>query len=164
MEIALITARQCIIMLAMMAIGFVAFRIKMLDKTSSSHISNFLMSVVVPCLIVNSLQQDYDKETLKGYFLALILAIAAHILAIIVAYVVIRNKKNESSINIARFAVIYSNAGFIAFPVYVADVAAVIFKSLTFLLLILNVFLTLPVKFPLPVIVTVAVPAFILFL
>ncbi|MBE6883091.1 MAG: AEC family transporter [Ruminococcaceae bacterium] len=117
MEIALITARQCIIMLAMMAIGFVAFRIKMLDKTSSSHISNFLMSVVVPCLIVNSLQQDYDKETLKGYFLALILAIAAHILAIIVAYVVIRNKKNESSINIARFAVIYSNAGFIAFPV-----------------------------------------------
>ncbi|MBQ2755270.1 MAG: AEC family transporter, partial [Oscillospiraceae bacterium] len=117
MEIALITARQCVIMLALMAVGFVAFKIKILDKTSSSHISNFLMSVVVPCLIINSLQQDYSKETLKGYFLALILSIAAHILAIIIAQIVIRNKNKEASKNIARFAVIYSNAGFIAIPI-----------------------------------------------
>ncbi len=120
MEIALITGRQCIIMLALMAVGFTAFKLNVLDKNSSAQISNFLMSIVVPCLIISSLQQEYTRETLGGYLLALAIAIAAHIIGIAVAYLVLRNRENSLDINIARFATIYSNAGFIAFPVVAA--------------------------------------------
>ena len=117
MEIALITGRQCIIMLALMAVGFTAFKLNILDKNSSSRLSNFLMSVVVPCLIIESLQQEYTHETLNGYFLAFGIAVAAHIVGMVVARLVLRNRENSVDINIARFATIYSNAGFIAFPV-----------------------------------------------
>lgn len=120
MDIALITGRQCIIMLALMVVGFAAFKLNILNKNTSAQISNFLMSFVVPALTIGSLQQDYTTETLKGYFLAFAIAIATHIIGIVIAYLVLRNPKNTLDINIARFASIYSNAGFIAFPIVTA--------------------------------------------
>ena len=117
MEIALITLRQCIIMLVLMAVGFTAFKVNILDKNSSARLSNFLMTIVTPCLIIESLQQEYTRETLGGYFLALGISISAHIIGIAIALLVIRNRKKSSDVNIARFAAIYSNAGFIALPV-----------------------------------------------
>ncbi len=110
----LIVSKQLCIMFILMMVGFVCRRIRIIDHHSNNALSNLLLLVVTPSLILNSFQIERTTQLLKEVFLCMGLALLAHILMIIIAQIVIPDTHPSASME--RISAIYSNCGFIGIP------------------------------------------------
>ncbi len=107
---------QIAIMFLIMLIGIICYRIRLIDQNTNKKLSDIVLMLVNPILILISYQREYDSTLLTGLLISLVMAVATHIFAIIIGYVIIRGNKHETDLAIERFAVIYSNCGFIGIP------------------------------------------------
>lgn len=104
------------IMLLMMAVGWVAARKGMLTEQGSSEITRLLLEIVTPCLIVNSfLSSPSGAASGFSMLLAFLLSFLAIGLAIGLSFCFFR-KQPENRQPVLRFAIIFSNAGFMGLP------------------------------------------------
>lgn len=114
MEFSLVVLNQVIVMLLLMSVGGLCFKLKLVSAEANKNITNIVLYIVSPMVILNSFLSPFkkDKALLLGY--AFLLAIISHVIAIAVSYIFLRKKSER--LPIERFAVIYSNCGFMAFP------------------------------------------------
>lgn len=123
MEIAGIVTNQVIIMFLLIILGYVITKLKLVTKGGSKELSNILVMVVTPCVLIKSYSKEFEPALAWGLFKCLIFSIVIHILAIVIANIMI--KKNETSrYRIERFSVVYSNCGFMAIPLLQAALGA----------------------------------------
>lgn len=115
MSLANIALDQILIMFSIILIGFICYKVKLIDALMNKHLSNMLLMLVSPILIFNSYIRDFSPELLKGLLISLGLAVLTHIIAIIVTYGILRGKTNKDLV-IERFSAIYSNCGFMGIP------------------------------------------------
>lgn len=107
--------KQVIIMFVLIVTGIVSAKKNIITEKSAKQIANFILIVVTPSLIIHSYQRDFDASQLYNLVLAFVLAVLSHVVAI--GYVTFFIKKREDAeYRIERFAAVYSNAGFLAFP------------------------------------------------
>ena len=102
-------------MLIIMVLAFVCYRRKIVNQEGIRSVSNLLLMIVNPCLIITVYQTDYDARLVKGLLIAFAAAFAAHVIAIIIARFLIP-EKNNPNYYLDRFGSIYSNCGFIGIP------------------------------------------------
>ena len=119
MELGIIVAKQVIIMFILIGIGIIAFKKEIVTIEATNSYSNFLLMFVVPALIINAYQRGMIKEQLVGLGYSFILAVVFHIMAILVVNMIIK-KREDSNYRVERMGAIYSNCGFMAFPVLLA--------------------------------------------
>ncbi|MFA9462902.1 MAG: AEC family transporter [Velocimicrobium sp.] len=115
MTYALLTLEQVTAMLCIAVITIVIYKRKLIEKESSKSFSNLLLMVINPVLIFESFQQEYTKERLQGFLIAIILSCVTFLFMIMVSSILIRKQKNEEA-GVERFACIYSNCGFVGIP------------------------------------------------
>lgn len=106
---------QLIKMVVIMVLAVFCYRIKLLNQEGNRNLSNLLLMVVNPCLIVTTYQTDYEPRLVKGLLLAFAAAFAAHMIGIFIARIAIRQKGNKDYA-IDRFGSVYSNCGFMGIP------------------------------------------------
>lgn len=106
---------QLLKMLIIMILAFFCYKKKIVSQEGNKSISNLLLMVVNPCLIITTYQIDYEPRLVKGLMIAFLAAIAAHIIAILIAHFFIPAANNPEYC-LERFATIYSNCGFIGIP------------------------------------------------
>ncbi len=123
MEIAGVVANQVIIMFLLIITGYVITKFKMFTKGGSKELSNLLMMVVTPCVLIKSYSKDFEPELAIGLLKCLVFSLAIHIVAIILANIIIK-KKQDYRYRIERFLVVYSNCGFMAIPLLQAALGA----------------------------------------
>lgn len=110
METALIVLRQIAIMFLLALAGFILFRSGKLTKEGSRNITNLLVYIAIPSVIINSFLAERTQQKLNGFVLSMVLGLGLLILAILVARLCFPRDE------IADFAVSFSNAGFIGIP------------------------------------------------
>lgn len=113
---------QVIIMVILVAVGFICNKTGILPDDTERPLSNFLLSVVLPALIIDSYQREYSSSQVYGLLIAFALAIISHLVGIAVSYIFVRKK--SKTLGIERFAVIYSNCGFMAIPLINATIGS----------------------------------------
>ena len=106
---------QLLKMFFIMVLAFVCFKIRLVDQNGNKTVSNLLLLVVNPILIITVYQTEYDPELVRGLLLAFAAAAATHILGIIISTLLIRPKAGADYC-IERFNAMYSNCGFIGIP------------------------------------------------
>lgn len=106
---------QLLKMFFIMVLAFVCYRIRLVDQNGNKTVSNLLLLIVNPILIITVYQTEYDPELVRGLLLAFAAAAATHILGIIISTLLIRPKA-ETDYCIERFNAMYSNCGFIGIP------------------------------------------------
>lgn len=106
---------QLLKMLLLMLVGVFCARKNLITEEGNRCISNFLLMIVNPCLIISVYQVDFDSRLAKGLLLSLVAAVIAHILAFIISGVLIRPDGNPEY-TLDRYAAAYSNCGFIGIP------------------------------------------------
>ena len=106
---------QLVKMLIILIVGIVCVRIGLVSKEGSKTISNLLLMLVNPILIIMVYQTDYDPILVKGLLFSFVAAFISHILAILVSKLLFRDKEDPNSM-INQFAAVYSNCGFIGIP------------------------------------------------
>ena len=106
MELALICAQQVIVLFLLIGVGTLAVKTGVLKLKHKQPLSNLLVNIVVPAMIVNSYQMEFSLEILRNLLAAfgtvLTLALPA--------------RRKNSRTAIFRFASIFSNAAYMGFP------------------------------------------------
>lgn len=116
MTLALTAFHQIIIMFFIIIIGVIIYKVRLVDKETNRKLADLVLMLVNPIVIFISYQRKFEATLLTGLLISLVLAFFTHILGIIVSNIVLRKKNHEADIAIERFAVIYSNCGFIGIP------------------------------------------------
>ena len=116
MELAVILLKQVVIMLVYLFVGFACFKVGLITKEGNKSISNLVLYVTNPLLILVSYQQDFSAKLLKGLGQTFLLTVIGYVIFIALATLFIKNKKDRMS-EIERFSVIYSNCGFMGIPI-----------------------------------------------
>lgn len=110
----MILMNQVFIMFLLLAVGFLLYKIRLVDQRTTKQMTSIVLHLVTPALILNTYQMDYDTSLTKNMLLGFLLsAIGIGIGMIISNLARIRNKK---SLSIERFTVIFTNCGFMAIP------------------------------------------------
>ena len=115
LESLLVVARQVGILFALMAVGFVCNKRRLLTGEAVKGMVDVLMLIVTPCVIVHAFQRPYEPHLMKGLALALGIAVSAHLLGIAITTAIFR-MKDLGRRSVLRFAVTFSNAGFMGIP------------------------------------------------
>ena len=115
-------AAQVGVLFALMAVGAVCRRVRLVDEASAKGIVNVLLLVVTPCLIIDSFQRPFDSSMMHGFFWAFAIAVSAHVAIILFARLFSRG--GDRSRPVLRLAMVFSNAGFMGIPLEQAILGA----------------------------------------
>jgi hypothetical protein len=111
----LLIVNQILKMLIILLIGYLCYKLGLIDQHGNTTMANLLLMVVNPLVAVMSLQTDYRPELLHGLAMAYLLAILSHIIEILISQLLIRKNGNDECA-IERFSCVYANCGFIGIP------------------------------------------------
>lgn len=134
---------QVFILFLLMAAGFAAAKLRILDEGTVAKLSRFLVVFVVPCLVVVSMQKPLSPELRSEAFLVLGLSFASYALAFPLAFLLSRLMRLEGPrAGVHSFAAVFSNVAFMGFPVlqglfgkdilFAASIATMPFQLLAF--------------------------------
>lgn len=115
MKLAGIALEQVIIMLIIIVLGFVLTKLKVISVDSKKSLSNILVYLVVPFMIINSYMSEYNKEILVNLGYTFLVSFIVLLLGVIISLVFTLLFKTDNR-PIIRFAMMFSNAAYMGFP------------------------------------------------
>ena len=90
MEIVQITVEQIIVMFLLIVVGVICYQTKILDSQKSRVLSDVLIKVITPALIIDSFQREFEMELLRGFLISIALTALSLSLAYLIGRVLIR--------------------------------------------------------------------------
>ena len=115
MELALICAQQVVVLFLLMATGTVAVKTGVLKPENKQALSNLLVYLVVPAMILNSYRMEFSAEILRNLLAAFGMSVLAICIGTAITLVLTARRK-DSRAPIFRFATVFSNAAYMGFP------------------------------------------------
>ena len=110
---------QVLILFLMIGTGFVLGKLHLITHKGVVSMSNLLMYVVSPCILIVVFQRPLETETFHNFWVALLAALVIHGINILVSELVIRDRDPMRK-SFFRFSAIFSNCGFLAVPLQTA--------------------------------------------
>ncbi len=95
--------------------GFILRKAKIGGDALALSITNIILYVSTPAMLINAFLREFDSELLKNMLAVFILSFLAHCIFALVTYAVIR-KKDGVDVRVYRFASIFANAGYMGIP------------------------------------------------
>lgn len=114
----LTVGQQVLILFALMAVGFVLGKVRLMDDRGSLAITNLVMYAVSPAMMVVAFQRERNTADLHNFLMCLLLAVVFHAVSILLARVLIRGKDGPAGI--LQFGAVFSNCGFMGYPLMAA--------------------------------------------
>ncbi|MDE6155713.1 MAG: AEC family transporter, partial [Eubacterium sp.] len=109
-------AMQVLILYLIAGIGFATDKIGIFKKDDGKRLIDLLFNVILPIAIIHTfMTMEYTAEHVKGIFIAFACAFATHIFGALVSVFTFR-KRSLKERGIYHYAIILSNAAFLALP------------------------------------------------
>ncbi len=109
-------ALQVAMLFIMIAVGFSLGKTKLLDEKAIKGLANVVLYVATPAVILQAFTTEVKTpEKTKNLIIVAVVTTLLHIVMIILAKLLIRNKDDRAN-RIMRLLVIFSNSGYMAFP------------------------------------------------
>ena len=102
---------QISIMYVLMAIGFIVYQKKIINDEGTKQISNLLVWVINPLIMLTRYQMDFSMVKLKELGISFIVSLVAMLIGFLVGKIFFKNHQR-----IDKFAIGFANAGFIGIP------------------------------------------------
>ena len=115
MDLAMITFEQVGILFLLIFAGFIAVKTGAIKPEGRKVLSDLLVYLIMPCMILNSYFMELNQEMLKNLFLSFGLSTMLLLLAVVVSILLTLRKRDENK-KIVRFACTFSNAGYMGIP------------------------------------------------
>ncbi len=106
---------QVLELFILISLGFLCGKIKMLNEKAVKAITDIVLYIVSPCVIVQNFIRPFDSAMLGGLLTTAAAALSIHIITIVIAMLVFHDKKPEKE-RVYRFALIFSNCGYMSLP------------------------------------------------
>lgn len=110
--------KEIIVLFLVIGVGYLSGKLGVISRESSDQMSNLMMKVTFPSLIVASMLQTFSKELLVNSIGILIISICAHLLFIFIAYLWTKWVDIPfEQMAILRFIIIFGNTTFMGYPI-----------------------------------------------
>lgn len=103
------------ILFVLIGVGFFCNKFKLLKASGISDMTDFVLYIVTPCVLINSFERDFDKNLLMGLLITVIAAILSFAANILIAHLLVhdRDKIKEKTL---IFGSVFSNCGYMSLP------------------------------------------------
>lgn len=102
----------------LMAVGFGLRKGGIIDDVFSKNLSTLIVKVGQPMLIISSLiSLEYSAENLRRGLIALAVSFGIHTGMGIIAHFAVKGFRNSDERKVSEFALMFTNCGFIGFPI-----------------------------------------------
>lgn len=103
----------------LMICGYVCRKKNIITSTSSKGLSQLIISVGQPMMIIGALAKaEYTEENVTTAWQVVVISTVMHILMALMAFLICRLlKKHPDENKIFEFSLVFANAGFIGFPI-----------------------------------------------
>ncbi len=108
--------KQVIILSIIMLVGVYARRKNIITKEANNSFSNLLVNITLPCLLISSFNYSYSPDMLLKAKTIFIYSVIIHLILIFVSKI-FTLKFDEQAKKVLRFVIIFSNCGFMGYPV-----------------------------------------------
>ena len=98
-----------------MLVGVLCYRVGIIDNNTKEKLSRLSTLIVNPILIFMSFQMEYDAGLLKNMGILFGLAVGSYLISIGLAHFLLK-EKDGYDLAVEKFAVTYTNCGFIGIP------------------------------------------------
>ena len=115
MELALICAQQVIVLFLLIGAGAAAIKTGVLKAEGRQTLSNLLVYLVVPAMIIHSYMMEFSEEILHNLLAAFGLSVLAILIGTVLTLALTAKQKDRRA-PIFRFACVFSNAAYMASP------------------------------------------------
>lgn len=115
MELALICAQQVIVLFLLIGAGAAAIKTGVLKAAGRQTLSNLLVYLVVPAMIIHSYMMEFSEEILHNLLAAFGLSVLAILIGTVLTLALTAKQKDRRA-PIFRFACVFSNAAYMASP------------------------------------------------
>lgn len=107
---------QVIMLTLMMAAGIILRKIKIITDEVNKGLSNILINVALPSMIIFSFNTKFSPSILKNAIMIFFYSVIIHIILILLSKLAYFRLKGSEK-NIFIFATVFSNCGFVGYPV-----------------------------------------------
>ena len=119
-----LVSKQVGVLFVLMVVGILCNRRKLLNAVAIKGVTELLVLIVTPCVIVHSfIQQKFAVSLLGDLGWALAVSVFAHVVGAAIAFLCLHDRDPNRG-GVLRFAVIFSNAGFMGIPLEYALLGA----------------------------------------
>lgn len=102
----------------LLAAGFIANKTHVIDEVSTKKLSSVIVKIGQPFLLISSLiSLDFSIENLKMGLSTLALSFGLHVFMAALAFLFSKGFRKDPNRSITEFALIFTNCGFIGFPI-----------------------------------------------
>lgn len=119
MEMAVSLAQQVVIMFLLMGVGVFVKRRGIISYEAGRMISNIVLLVITPAVLVDAFQRDLQQELLQSLGVSCILVVLFHLMAIALTKWLLPDRGEDRRI-VERLLAICSNCGYIGIPLLTA--------------------------------------------
>ncbi len=106
---------QVLILLILIMLGFLLTKLKMLSEITVKQMTDLVLTLVTPSVIIKSFVREFDPSTLKNLLVSFLIAILVHIGYIAISRIIIRDK-DENRQKVFQFSAVFSNCAFMSIP------------------------------------------------
>ncbi len=109
---------QILVLFLTLVVGYLARRCNVFAEQTTKGLSSLLLKVALPALIIDSLQQSFTPELLRASGQILVIAFLVYAACGLLAFFVGKLLRAPATdIGVYRFALLFSNVGFMGYPV-----------------------------------------------
>ena len=114
-ENVLVVGGQVLSLFMMMAVGLIMAKMKFVSERGAGQMSAISTNVITPCVIIHSLQRERSDELIRDMGMSILIFIVVVLLGTAISFLMFRKQTPEHQ-RILRFAVSYSNCGYMGLP------------------------------------------------
>ncbi len=108
-------SHQILIMFLLVIVGILMYNFKIIGEQGTKELSDFLMKVIVPMIIISKFQRQFDLELFSQWSVMFGLSLLTFLVQLVLGWIAFRDKtyKNRPE---GILSILLPNNGFLAFP------------------------------------------------
>ncbi|MCD8004883.1 MAG: AEC family transporter [Oscillospiraceae bacterium] len=111
----LIVVGQVLTLFLMMGVGFAFGKLRWFTEEASGQMTQLILYVVGPCIIITNLQLDASFQVVRTMLLAMLGMALTYIVMIPLSFLLFRKEPEDTRV-VHRFGIIYANNSFMGLP------------------------------------------------
>ncbi|MGL6105974.1 AEC family transporter [Romboutsia sp.] len=125
---------QVLVLFTLILVGYVARKKDFMDEEFTSKLSKLTMTIFLPSMIISSMQLEYNSHMIGKITNLILISLIMYTISFTIAYLIKFIFKSKENLGIYQFVILFSNVGFMGYPV----VEAVLGKEAIFFTSIFN--------------------------
>ncbi|MBR4702470.1 MAG: AEC family transporter [Oscillospiraceae bacterium] len=106
---------QVLVLFIILAAGFCCRKLRLLAEEAVKGLTNLMLYLITPCMMLKAFQQPYDPGLLRGFLISAGAAAGFYGLEIGLAKLLLRDK-NDARRRVEHFGAVFPNCGYMALP------------------------------------------------